>query len=252
VTAPPPAIELRGVHRAFTSDDPDAPVGAEAAGLAGVDLLIEAGELVALTGPSGSGKSTLLHLAGALDTPTAGEVHVEGRRVDSLDATARARLRGRTLGFVFQAFHLSAGLSVAENVALPAVLARLPADDVRERVDRLLDLVDLRSKAGRRPSQLSGGEQQRAAVARALVMDPAIVLADEPTGNLDSTAGALVIELLLAAHHAGRTVVLATHDQRLAAQAERVVHLRDGKVAHEVRPSRRDDRGVDGLLDLAP
>jgi putative ABC transport system ATP-binding protein len=178
-------------------------------------------------------------------------VYVEGTRVDRLDGAARARLRGRTLGFVFQAFHLSAGLSVAENVALPAVLAKVPADDVRQRVERLLDLVDLRAKASRRPAQLSGGEQQRAAVARALVMDPPIVLADEPTGNLDTANGAMVVELLLAAHHAGRTVVLATHDQRLAAQAERVVHLRDGRIAHEVRPSRRE-RGVDDLLDTAP
>jgi len=252
VSTPPPALELRGVRRAFAVDDPDAPAGAEAIAVDGVDLVVASGELVALTGPSGSGKSTLLHLAGALDTPTAGTVAVAGREVLSLDATARARLRGRTIGFVFQAFHLSIGLTVAENVGLPAVIARVPADDVRARVDRLLDLVDLRAKAGRRPAQLSGGEQQRVAVARALVMDPPIVLADEPTGNLDSTAGALVVELLLAAHHAGRTVVLATHDHRLAAQAERVVHLRDGRVAHEVRPSRRDDRGVDELLDLAP
>ena len=244
------AIELRRVHRVFAVDDPDAGVTATA-GLAGVDLAIDQGELVALTGPSGSGKSTLLHLAGALDTPTEGEVLVQGQRVDTLDAAARARLRNRTLGFVFQAFHLSAGLTVAENVALPAVLARVPSDDVRERVDRLLDLVDLRAKASRRPSQLSGGEQQRTAVARALVMDPAIVLADEPTGNLDSANGAMVVELLLAAHRAGRTVVLATHDQRLAAQAERVVHLRDGRIGHEVRPSRRE-RGVDDLLDTAP
>ena len=245
-----PSIELRGVHRVFAVDDPDSGVTATA-GLAGVDLVIGKGELVALTGPSGSGKSTLLHLAGALDAPTAGEVLVEGQRVDTLDGADRARLRNRTLGFVFQAFHLSPGLTVAENVALPAVLAKVASDDVRERVERLLDLVDLRAKAARRPGQLSGGEQQRAAVARALVMDPPIVLADEPTGNLDTANGALVFELLLAAHHAGRTVVLATHDQRLAAQAERVVHLRDGRIGHEVRPSRRD-RGVDDLLDLTP
>lgn len=246
-----PAIELRGVHRTFPADDPDAPIAAETAALAGIDLAIGSGELVALTGPSGSGKSTLLHLAGALDLPTEGTVSVGGTDLANLDAAGRARLRGRTIGFVFQAFHLSAGLTIAENVALPAMIARLPKPDIAQRVDRLLELVDLSSKTRRRPSQLSGGEQQRAALARALVMDPAIVLADEPTGNLDSTAGALVIDLLMAAHDAGRTVVLATHDQRLAARAERVIQLRDGQIAHEIRPSRRE-RELEELLDLAP
>ena len=163
------------MHRVFPSTTPTRFL-CRAAVLAASTSRSAKGDSIALTGPSGSGKSTLLHLA-ALDTPTTGEVYVEGRRVDTLDGTARARLRNRKLGFVFQAFHLSAGLSVAENVALPAVLARVAADDVRERVDRLLDLDDLRAKASRRPSQLSGGEQQRAAVARALVMDPPIVLA---------------------------------------------------------------------------
>jgi putative ABC transport system ATP-binding protein len=249
VTAP--AIELRSVHRAFAVADPDAPLVAETHALAGVDLVVQRGELVALTGPSGSGKSTLLHLAGALDSPSGGTVAVAGTDLATLDATARARLRGTTIGFVFQAFHLSPGLTIAENIALPAMIARLPKREVATRVARLLDLVDLGSKAARRPAQLSGGEQQRAAVARALVMDPAIVLADEPTGNLDSVAGGLVIELLLAAHHAGRTVVIATHEHRLAARAERVIQLRDGQIVHEVRPSRRD-RDLDELLDLAP
>jgi putative ABC transport system ATP-binding protein len=247
-TAAATAIELRGVRRAFVAADLDSESGRTDA-LVGIDLAIAQGELVALTGPSGSGKSTLLHLAGALDVPTEGEVLVEGQRVGDLNAAGRARLRNRTIGFVFQAFHLAPGLTVAENVALPAVLARRPPAEVRARVADLLELVDLSARADRRPGQLSGGEQQRAAVARALVMDPPIVLADEPTGNLDSRAGGLVIDLLLAAHHAGRTVVIATHEQRLAARTERVVHLRDGSIAHETRPSRRDDRAPADLLD---
>ncbi len=242
------AIELRGVGRRFPVVDRDVD-GEGASVIEGIDLVIGRGELVALTGPSGSGKSTLLHLAGALDVPTSGTVLVDGCDVSALDAAGRARLRNRAIGFVFQAFHLAPGLSVAENIALPATLARRPGRDIRARVEELLDLVDLTAKAGRRPAQLSGGEQQRVAVARALMMDPALVLADEPTGNLDSRNGGLVIDLLIAAHLAGRTVVIATHDQRLASRAERVVHLRDGRIVHAVRPTRRDDRGPAELLD---
>ena len=243
MTSRPDALRLVGVHRVH-GDDPE-PMAA----LDGVDLTVERGELVAVTGPSGSGKSSLLHIAGALDLADAGSVIVDGTDIASLDAAGRARLRNQSIGFVFQAFHLTPGLSVAENVALPAVIAKRPAREIKARVAELLDLVDLGPRADRRPGQLSGGEQQRAAVARALVMDPAILLADEPTGNLDSRAGGLVIELLMAAHHAGRTVVIATHDQRLAARAERVVRLRDGRVVDEVRPSRRADRAAAALLD---
>jgi putative ABC transport system ATP-binding protein len=245
------AIELRGVHREFDGEPANGEPRATAA-LAGVDLAITRGELVALTGPSGSGKSTLLHLAGALDLPSSGEVIVDGTALASLDAAGRARLRNQAVGFVFQAFHLAPGLTLAENVALPAILAKRPAADIRGRVKDLLDLVDLTSKAHRRPGQLSGGEQQRAAVARALVMDPAIVLADEPTGNLDSSAGALVVDLLLAAHNAGRTVVIATHDLRLAARAERIVHLRDGVVLQQTQPGPRAERSPADLLDIRP
>ena len=244
----PAAVELRGVRRDFPTEGSVAGTAA----VAGVDLVIPRGELLALTGPSGSGKSTLLHLAGALDVPTAGDVVVEGTPVVSLDAAGRARLRNRTVGFVFQAFHLAPGLTVAENVALPAILAKHRAPAIRRRVEELLDLVDLCDKADRRPAQLSGGEQQRVAVARALVMDPCIVLADEPTGNLDSTAGALVVDLLIAAHDAGRTVVIATHDLRLAARAQRIVHMRDGQVAHETRPGSRPERRAADLLDTRP
>ena len=241
-----PAIELRSVHRSYVNDDG----ASSAAALAGVDLSIDRGELVAVCGPSGSGKSTILHLVGALDTPSAGEVLVDGHAVSSCTPSELARLRNRSIGFVFQSFNLMGGLSVAENVALPAVLARRPASAIAARVQELLGLVGLEAKADRRPSQLSGGEQQRVAVARALVLDPPILLADEPTGNLDSTSGRDVLDLLLASHAAGRTVVIVTHDQRIAAQAERVIYLRDGRVVQEGVP-RRTDRGLPGVLDTS-
>ncbi len=241
-----PAIELRGVVRSYVPED-----GAPATtALDGVDLTIERGELVAVCGPSGSGKSTFLHLAGALDTPTSGEVRVEDVAVSGLSAAQRAALRNRSIGFVFQAFNLMNGLSAAENVGLPAVLARRKPAEIDARVADLLDLVGLTERASRRPSQLSGGEQQRVALARALVLDPPIVLADEPTGNLDTAAGKAVLDLLLASHSAGRTVVIVTHDARVAAQAQRVVYLRDGKVAQETfaRPVPTD---LGGMLDTS-
>jgi putative ABC transport system ATP-binding protein len=243
-----PAIELRGVRRTYATDDGLALTAA----LDGVDLSIRRGELVAVCGPSGSGKSTFLHLAGALDTPTDGEVQIDGEPVQGRTTTQLARLRNRSIGFVFQSFNLMGGLSAAENVALPAVLASLPAAQIDARVTDLLDLVGLSDKAAHRPSQLSGGEQQRVAVARALVLDPPILLADEPTGNLDSRSGRDVVELLLASHAAGRTVVIVTHDPRLAAQAERVIYLRDGKVVQEGSPRRADGpRDLTGVLDTS-
>ncbi len=244
------AIELRGVRRSYPLDDPDQP-DATIDALAGVDLTIRPGELVAVTGPSGSGKSTLLHLVGALDRPSAGEIRINGQSLSGLDATKLARLRNRTIGFVFQAFNLVPGLTAAENVALPAVLGREQTDSYRNRVGELLDLVGLTAKTDRLPGQLSGGEQQRVAVARALLMDPPIVLADEPTGNVDSRAGASIVDLLLAARDAGRTVVIVTHDHRIAAQTERIVHLRDGRIINESHPGTGPDRPLAKLLDIS-
>ena len=199
------AIDFRDVHRTYTSDEP---LGAVTSALDGVTLSIERGDFVAICGPSGSGKSTLLHLAGALDVPTAGEVFVEGWPLASR-AAERAAPRNKSIGFIFQSFNLLPGLTVADNVGMPAVLARRNASEISDRVADLLDLVGLADRARSRPGQLSGGEQQRVAVARALVLDPPIVLADEPTGNLDSAAGEAVMDLLLASHQAGRTIVIA-------------------------------------------
>jgi len=240
------AIEFRNVSRSYTSD---ATGLVTTTALDGVDITIERGELVAICGPSGSGKSTLLHLAGALDVPSTGEVFIDGWALADRSAAQRAAVRNKSIGFVFQSFNLLQGLSIAENVGLPAVLARQKAPTIKTRVDYLLDLVGLADKADRRPGQLSGGEQQRVAVARALVLDPPIVLADEPTGNLDSAAGAAVMELLLASHAAGRTVALITHDARIAAQAQRVIYLRDGQVAQADLPKRRGNPSLTAVLD---
>ncbi|HEY3139593.1 MAG TPA: ABC transporter ATP-binding protein, partial [Acidimicrobiales bacterium] len=237
------AVELSGVGCRYRGEV-DTP---EVDALVDVTLTVAPGELVSVVGPSGSGKSTLLHVMGALSVPTTGRVTLGGHRLDRLRPRQLAEVRARTVGFVFQAFNLLAHLTVAQNVAVPAALAGRPAADRQSRVADLLDLVGLTAKTDSRPGGLSGGEQQRVAVARALVNDPQLILADEPTGNLDSRAGAQVVELLQAAHDAGRTVVIATHDLRLASQADRIVHLRDGHLTHETRP-RTHHRPVAKLL----
>jgi ABC-type lipoprotein export system ATPase subunit len=195
--------------------------------LDGVDLDLPAGELWAVVGPSGCGKSTLLHLAGGLDSPDAGEVSIAGERLTGRSDRALSRLRARHLGFVFQAFHLVPELSGEENVRLAA---RFGPPGAQRRVAALIDALDLRSVARMRPAQLSGGEQQRFAIARALVNDPVLVLADEPTGNLDAQAGVVVLDLLRAATGAGRGVLVVTHDPTITARADRVLALRDGRL----------------------
>ena len=236
-------IKLHDVYRTYEEDE------ARVDALRGVDLSIERGEHIAIVGPSGSGKSTLLHVMGALDRPTAGEVLLDGQRLADLSRRELAAVRSTTVGFVFQAFNLVAGMTAAENVALPAVLARRRPAQYRAEVTRLLDLVGLANKADRLPGQLSGGEQQRVAVARALVLDPPILLADEPTGHLDSASGDAIIELLDACHDAGRTIVLVTHDMRLASRAQRIVHLRDGQITHISEP-RPTDRALPDVLEI--
>ncbi len=243
-----PAIELRKVSRAYSGDDTGA---VTTSALDGVDVSIERGELVAVCGPSGSGKSTLLHIAGALDVPTDGEVFIDGWALEGKSAAERATTRNQSIGFVFQQFNLLQGMTVSENVALPAVLARRKPSEIALRVDELLDLVGLTDRADRRPGQLSGGEQQRVAVARAMTLDPPIVLADEPTGNLDTASGTAVLDLLLASHAAGRTVVIVTHDARIAAQCQRIIYLRDGKIAHQNKARPRRTRPLAAVIDTS-
>jgi putative ABC transport system ATP-binding protein len=201
----------------------------------GVDLDIEPGETVAVMGPSGCGKSTLLHLLGGLDRPSYGEVHLAGRRLDQLGERALARMRRDAVGFVFQAFHLMDELTARENVELPALLAGRSPRASRRRATELLDQVGLADRAKFLPSALSGGQRQRVAIARALANDPLVVLADEPTGNLDSEATLDVLRLFDSLHEAGQTLVVVTHDSRIAATADRMISMRDGAFVDETR-----------------
>jgi len=199
----------------------------------GIDLEVAPGEALAVIGPSGSGKSTLLHLLGGLDRPTAGEIWLAGERVDRLGEKALARLRRDAVGFVFQAFHLMDELTAAENIELPALLAGRSPRAARRRALDLLERVGLADRAGHLPSALSGGQRQRVAVARALANEPLLVLADEPTGNLDSAATLDVLRLLESLRTAGQTLVVVTHDARIAATADRLISMRDGAFIDE-------------------
>ncbi len=203
--------------------------------LDGVSLVIEAGEFVAVMGPSGSGKSTFLSILGLLEVPTSGSYLLEGREVSRLNEEERALLRNRKFGFVFQTFNLLPRYTILRNVELPLVYAGVAPGERRARARALLERLGLGHRLDHRPAELSGGEQQRAAIARALVNDPEIILADEPTGNLDSRATREVMEIFRALHAAGKTVVLVTHEQEVAAYAARVVFFRDGRISGEVR-----------------
>jgi putative ABC transport system ATP-binding protein len=227
-------LEARGLARTY--DTGAAPVPA----LHGVDLRIERGEFVAVMGPSGCGKSTLLNLLAGLDRPSAGEVWLDGSRIDQLSETALAKLRRRRLGFVFHFFNLLPTLTASENVELPLLLAGRRRRQARRTARRMLDDLGIGDKTDAAPGQLSGGQQQRVALARALAVQPDLVLGDEPTGNLDSASAGEVLGLLRAAHARGQTLLLATHDARVAAAADRVVTMRDGRVTRDrtLEPSR--------------
>ena len=207
--------------------------GAKVFGLRGVDLSIERGEFVAVMGPSGCGKSTLLNLLAGLDRPTSGEVWLDGERIDRMSETELARLRRRKVGFVFQFFNLLPTLSVVENVELPLLLVGSRRSDARRSANELLSGLGIADKQSAAPGLLSGGQQQRVALARALANTPDVVLGDEPTGNLDSAATREVLGLLRAARDRGQTLLVATHDARVAAAADRIVTLRDGLVSDE-------------------
>ncbi|MFI7537895.1 ABC transporter ATP-binding protein [Streptosporangium sp. NPDC049376] len=215
-----------------------------------VDLEVPQGQTLTVMGPSGCGKSTLLHLLGGLERPTGGEVWVAGRRVDTLSERALARMRRRSVGFVFQAFHLVEELSAAENVELPALLAGRSRRQARRCANLLLERVGLADRARHLPSQLSGGQRQRVAIARALANEPLVVLADEPTGNLDTAATLDVLRIFEELRSAGQTLVIVTHDERVAAMADRLVSMRDGMFVDDTRLAASHPRGLGGLIGL--
>jgi putative ABC transport system ATP-binding protein len=200
-----------------------------------VDIDVARGEMLAVMGPSGCGKSTLLHLLGGLDRPTAGELSLAGRRIDQLSERALAQVRRHEVGFVFQAYHLMDELTARENVELPALLAGRTPREAQRRARQLLDQVGLADRADHLPSALSGGQRQRVAIARALANEPLVVLADEPTGNLDSAATLEVLRLFEVLHTGGLTLVIVTHDERIAATADRLISMRDGALVDETR-----------------
>lgn len=201
--------------------------------LDGVDLEIEEHTLTVVMGPSGSGKSTLLYLLGGLDRATSGELSIDGRHLDAMDENQLALFRRRTMGFIFQSFNLVPSMSALDNVAFPMQFAGVSTARRSERANRLLDQVGLGNRSDHRPTELSGGQQQRVAIARALVNDPRLILADEPTGNLDTSSGAAVMQLLSDLHNSGRTVLVVTHDPRMTVFATHQIFLLDGRVVNE-------------------
>ncbi len=222
-----PLIKLEGVTKVFLTDE------VETHALSGVHLEIQRGEYVSIAGPSGCGKSTLLSILGLLDSPTDGTYLLQGQPVQHLPLPERARIRNREIGFIFQSFNLIGDLTVAENVELPLTYRGMPAGERKTAVAQALDKVGMNHRAKHLPSQLSGGQQQRVAVARALAGKPAVLLADEPTGNLDSRNGEAVMQLLSDLHRGGATIVMVTHDARFARHADRTVHIFDGRVVQE-------------------
>jgi len=217
-------IDLAGIKKIFLTDE------VETHALDNVHLKINRGEFVAIAGPSGCGKSTLLSILGLLDSPTEGDYKLNGKPVANLDHSERARIRNREVGFIFQSFNLIGDLTVFENVELPLTYRGMSAAERKKCVDAALEKVGMSHRAKHYPSQLSGGQQQRVAVARALAGKPSILLADEPTGNLDSTNGHAVMQLLSELHREGATICMVTHDDRFASHAQRAIHLFDGKV----------------------
>jgi putative ABC transport system ATP-binding protein len=225
-----PLIYMEDVTKVFRNG------GVESHVLNGVDLEIHVGEYVSIVGPSGCGKSTLLAIAGVMDTPTSGVYLFDGKPVGGLNASARAKIRNQDIGFVFQSFNLIGDLTIFENVEQPLSYQNMKSSIRKERVQEALVQVGLVDQAKRRPSQLSGGQQQKVAVARAIVGKPRILLADEPTGNLDSASGETIMEMLRALHTGGTTILMVTHDPRFITMADRLVNMLDGKMTDEMVP----------------
>ncbi|MHC1766300.1 MAG: ABC transporter ATP-binding protein [Verrucomicrobiia bacterium] len=225
-----PLVKLRDVTKVYHLG------GEEIRALDGVSLDIESGEFISIIGPSGSGKSTLMHILGCLDSPTSGTIELDGVKIEGASPRELAGIRNRKIGFVFQFFNLLPKLNVVQNVELPMIYSGASGKERRERAMAALKLVELENRGKHRPSQLSGGQQQRVAIARALVNDPKIIFADEPTGNLDSHTGEVILELFRKLSGEGRTIILVTHDPEIAAVTPRKIEIRDGKIAEKVDP----------------
>jgi putative ABC transport system ATP-binding protein len=225
------ALEVKSVRKTYESE------GAPVRALRGVDLSMATGEFIAIMGPSGCGKSTLLNLVAGLDVPTEGEIIVAGEPLSGMDENDLARMRRRHIGIVFQFFNLLEGMSVLENVTLPAIIAGMPRKRAETRARDLLDLLGLADKARNAPGVLSGGQRQRLAIARALANEPTLLLADEPTGALDSSGGLEILELFRRLHAGGQAILMVTHDDTVADAARRIVRMRDGRVESESEPA---------------
>jgi ABC-type lipoprotein export system ATPase subunit len=233
-----PILETRDIRKSYGSGE------ATIAALDGVSIRIEPGSFVAIMGPSGSGKSTLMHILGCLDRPTSGTYRLAGEEVSQLDREQLAILRNRRIGFVFQAYNLLARATALDNVLMPLIYSRngkITAEERLERARKALEVVGLADRESHRPHELSGGQQQRVAIARALINDPALILADEPTGNLDSASSLEIMGLLEELHARGRTIVMVTHSAEMASHAERIIHLKDGRV-ESVEVKEKDKR----------
>lgn len=217
-------LKLSNIEKVYRMD------GISVKALDGISLMIKEGEFVAITGASGSGKSTLMHIIGCLDTPTNGEVFLEGQKVSDLTERQLAIVRNKKIGFVFQQFNLLARTSALENVALPLIYSSLSESEIEEKAKEALNMVGLSNRLDHQPNQLSGGQQQKVAIARALVTSPSLILADEPTGNLDSKSGQEILKIFQQLNNQGNTIILVTHNQQVAANAQRIIKIKDGKI----------------------
>lgn len=220
-------IELKNVYKIYKMGN------SEVYALNNVNFKVNKGEFILFLGPSGSGKSTLMHIVGCLDKPTKGKVILKGKEISKYSSNKLAEIRNKTIGFVFQTFNLIRTLNILENVTLPLIFQNIPFDERTKRAKKYIELVGLKGKENHKPTELSGGEQQRVAIARALVTNPEIILADEPTGNLDSKTGKKIMNNLKEINEKGKTVIVVTHDISLTSYADRVVHIRDGKIEKE-------------------